>query len=188
MVSWASHKHPIAADSSCYAEYISLHNASHEVVFLWQLLEGLQMLQVNATPLYCDNDASRQLTEDQHWHAKVHHFRVKYYFTRELVDFNELNVIDIRSCNNTADILTKPLSKALFEHFCGYLGLSPPRETWGGVGVGGAISITYLQPHITLSYYFLPTLLSIVYHFATLLFASCDPMLSRRSVDTYTMM
>ena len=129
MVSWASHKHPLAADSSCYAEYISLHDASHEVIFLRQLLEGLEMLQVDPTPLYCDNDASRQLTEDQRWHAKVRHFRVKYHSTRELVDSDELKVIGVRSCDNTADILTKPLPRALFERFRGYLGLSPPRET-----------------------------------------------------------
>ena len=109
MVSWASHKHPLTADSSCYAEYISLHDASHEVIFLRQLLEGLEMLQIDPTPLYCDNDASRQLTEDQRWHAKVRHFRVKYHSTRELVDSDELKVIGVRSCDNTADILTKPL-------------------------------------------------------------------------------
>src|ERR1700761_13732 len=38
MISWSSKKQATVADSSCYAEYIALHSASHEVVFLRQLL------------------------------------------------------------------------------------------------------------------------------------------------------
>jgi hypothetical protein len=71
MVSWASHKQPHTADLSCYAEYISLHDAFHEVIFLRQLLNGLALLPSDPTPLYCDNNTACQLTEDQHWHSKV---------------------------------------------------------------------------------------------------------------------
>ena len=128
MVSWASHKHPLTADSSCYAEYISLHDASHEVIFLRQLLDGLNMLIVEPTPLHCDNNSARQLTEDQRWHSKVRHFRVKYHSIRELVDFDELKIIPVRSEDNTADILTKSLNRADFVRLRRYLGLHPPRE------------------------------------------------------------
>ena len=58
-------------ESSCYADYISLHDTSHEVIFLQQLLDGLLMPMHELTPLYCDNKAAQQLTEDQHWHSKV---------------------------------------------------------------------------------------------------------------------
>jgi hypothetical protein len=109
MVSWASHKQPHTADSSCYAEYISLHDAFHKVIFLQQLLDGLALLPSNPTPLYCDNDAARQLTEDQRWHSKVRHFRVKYHSTQDLIDSNELTVLRVRSSDNTADILIKSL-------------------------------------------------------------------------------
>jgi len=110
MISWSSHKHNHAADSSCYAEYISLHDASHEVLFLCQLLDGINMPDLAPTSLYCDNDTACQLTEDQHWHTKVRHFHVKYYSTRDLVCLGELKVVCINSLENTADILTKPLS------------------------------------------------------------------------------
>lgn len=129
MVSWASHKQPHTADSSCYAEYISLHDASHEVIFLRQLLEGLNMLVNGPTPLYCNNDAARQLTEDQRWHAKVRHFRVKYHSTRDLVDADELKVIRVRTSDNTADILTKSLTRPDFQRLRSYLGIRPPSET-----------------------------------------------------------
>jgi hypothetical protein len=50
MVSWASHKHLHTADPSYYAEYISLHDASHEVLFLRQLLDDLDMPLFKPTP------------------------------------------------------------------------------------------------------------------------------------------
>ncbi len=129
MISWALHKQPHTADSSCYAEYISLHDASHELIFLHQLLEGLDMPLSDAMPLYCDNDTARQLTEDQRWHSKVQHFHIKYHSTRDLVDSGKLHILRVRSSDNTADIMTKSLTRTQFERLCNYLGIRPPRGT-----------------------------------------------------------
>jgi len=123
MVSWASRKQPHTADSSCYVEYISLHDASHKVIFLQQLLDGLALLPSGAMPLYCDNDMARQLTEDQHWHSRVQHFQVKYHSTRELVESKELSVLRIQTADNTANILTKSLNCPNFERLRQYLSI-----------------------------------------------------------------
>lgn len=91
-VSWSSQKQKTVTDSSCYAEYIALHDASHEAVFLRQLLSGVNLLPPSPTPLFCDNDAASQLTEDHIWHSRVKHIRVKYHYTRELVADGQLVV------------------------------------------------------------------------------------------------
>ena len=52
IISWSSKKQPTVANSSCYAEYIALHDAAHEVVFLRQLLDGLKVLPSGATKLF----------------------------------------------------------------------------------------------------------------------------------------
>lgn len=52
-------------DSLCYAKYVSLHNASHEVLFLHQLLDGLHIFQDDPTHVYYNNNAARQLSKDQ---------------------------------------------------------------------------------------------------------------------------
>jgi len=44
MVSWSSRKQATVADSTCYAEYMALHDATHKVLFLRQLLAGLHLL------------------------------------------------------------------------------------------------------------------------------------------------
>jgi hypothetical protein len=75
MVSWSSRKQPTIADSSCYAEYIALHDAAHKVVFMRQLLEGLHVLLSGPTQLFCDNDAATRLSEDHVWHSHTKHIR-----------------------------------------------------------------------------------------------------------------
>jgi hypothetical protein len=123
IILWCSRKQKTVADSSCYTEYIALHDASHEASFLRQLLDGLGFHEPNPTPLHCDNDAASHLTEDHVFHPQVKHIRVKFHHTRDMVTEGQLQVAHVRSCNNLADILTKPLSCVDFLCLCGYLGL-----------------------------------------------------------------
>jgi len=123
MISWALHKQKHTADSSCYTDYIAIHDASHEVLFLHQFLDGLGMPIHDATPLFCDNDAAQQLTEDHHWHTKIKHFCVCYHSTYELVNNGELQILHVHSSENMADILTKPSGPTDFIHLRHYLGI-----------------------------------------------------------------
>jgi hypothetical protein len=120
MLTWASHKHRHTTDSTCYAEYVSLHEATHELLFLHQLLDGLGFGPVGPTPLYCNDNFTRQLTEDQHWHANTRHFRIRYHTIRDLVNLDELQVV---TTNNTANILTKALACPVFERLHHFLDL-----------------------------------------------------------------
>jgi hypothetical protein len=123
MISWSSKKQKHATDSSCYAEYIALHHANKETVFLRELLEGLGFPPDVSTPLKCDNDAARRLVGDQSNHANVKHFRVKYHTTRDLVDEGIVHIVRIPSADNVADIFTKALAKPAFIKFRDLLGL-----------------------------------------------------------------
>jgi hypothetical protein len=85
IILWSSQKQKLTADSSCYAEYITLHDASHEASFLRQLLDGLRFSKPRSTPLHCDNDATSQLTEDHVFHPHVKHIRVKFHHIHDMV-------------------------------------------------------------------------------------------------------
>ena len=126
MISWSSHKQATVADSSCYTEYMALHDAAHEAVFLCQLLHGIHLLPSSATRVFCDNNAATRLTGDHVWHANTKHIRVKYHYTREQVLAGDLLVTRVRSCDNTADIFTKPLSRHDFQRLRTSLGLTGP--------------------------------------------------------------
>ena len=126
VISWSSRKQKVVADSSCYAEYVALHNASHETSFLRQLLDGLGFTKSSPTPLHCDNVAATHLTEDHIFHPHVKHIRVKFHHIRDMVSDGELRMNRVRSCDNIADILTKSLGRSNFLRLRTYLSLSDP--------------------------------------------------------------
>jgi hypothetical protein len=120
-----SKKQRVVADSSCYAEYIALHDSSHEVAFLHELLAGLHFGTSHPTPIHCNNDVARRLAEDHVGHLNVKHIQVKFHHIRELVDDGSISLLRIRSTENTADILTKPLARGDFLRLWHYLGICP---------------------------------------------------------------
>ncbi len=95
MISWSSGKQKVVADSSCYAEYITLHDTSHKTIFLQQLLDGLGLAQPHPTPLHCNNDAASHLAKDQMWHPQVKHIQVKYHLIQKLIANSELTVMRV---------------------------------------------------------------------------------------------
>jgi hypothetical protein len=109
-ISWMSKKQCMVADSSCYTEYIALHDSSHEVAFLCELLSGLHFGTSYPTPLHCDNNVARHLAEDHVGHPNVKHIKVKFHHICELVDDGSVSLLRICSADNTADILMKPLA------------------------------------------------------------------------------
>jgi hypothetical protein len=126
MISWSSRRQQVVADSTCYAEYIALHDASNEALFLRDLLSGLSFGTSTPTPILCDNDAATHLAQDQVWHSRVKHIRVKYHKVREHVENGDTSIARVRSSDNIADILTKALGRSDFVRLRHYLGVLPP--------------------------------------------------------------
>ena len=123
VISWRSYKQCLVADSTCYAEYIVLHESLHKVIFLWQLLDCLAFPCHGGTPIHCDNDATTHLAEDQVLHSEVKHIRVKLHSIRDNIAFGDLKILQVRSKDNLADILTKSLGCNDFLQLCGYLSI-----------------------------------------------------------------
>jgi len=125
MISWSSKKQKHATDSTCYAEYVALHHAGKEVIFLRELLEGLGFSMPTSTALHCDNDAARQLTEDPSNHTNTKHIHVKYHTIQDILEEELAHIVHVLSTENAADIFTKPLAKPAFEYLRHKLGLHP---------------------------------------------------------------
>ena len=123
VVSWSSKKQPHTVDSSCYAEYIVLHHATKELLFLCKLLQDLGFPPIHPTPLLCDNDAAYLLAEDHSHHANMKHIHVKYHSIHDDIVANLTCLTCIHSSDNHADIFMKPLAKPNFIHLQSALGL-----------------------------------------------------------------
>ena len=125
MISWSSKKQATVTNSSCYTEYTTLHNASHEVTFLHQRLKGLHLLPANPAQLFSDNDTTSHLAEYHVWHSNTKHICVKYH-SRELMIAGDLTVQCMGTKENITNILTKPLSHVDFQQLHHYFGVRPP--------------------------------------------------------------
>jgi len=91
MISWSSRKQRLVADSTCYAEYIVLHESSHEGIFLRQLLDSLDFACRGSTPIHCANDVTARLAEDHVFHSQGKHIRVKFHAIRDCIDHGEID-------------------------------------------------------------------------------------------------
>jgi hypothetical protein len=90
------------------------------------VLASTKFLGQNPSPIFCDNDAAIKLAEDQVWHSKCKHIRVKYHFVRDQVVANEVRINRVRTHDNLADIFTKALGRTDFLRHRHKLGLVAP--------------------------------------------------------------
>lgn len=117
-ISWQSQRQPSISHSSCEAEYIAANEATREGVYLKDFFNEMYipgLPKIETMSLYTDNQSAIKLTKNPEFHSRVKHIRRKFHYIREVVDSKDINPIWIRSADNVADILTKPLQRIVFE-------------------------------------------------------------------------
>nr|AQY61295.1 Pol [Coffea arabica] len=130
-ISWRSTKQSLAATSSNHAEIIAIHEASRECVWLRSMTHyirkncGLSSGKENPpTILYEDNAACiAQLKGGYIKGDRTKHISPKFFFTHDLQKNSEIDVQQIRSDNNLADLFTKALPTATFEKLVKSIGM-----------------------------------------------------------------
>ena len=115
-ISWRSIKQTMVATSSNHSEILATHEASHECVWLRSMIQhiqetcGLPSIRGNATKLHEDNAAC--IVQIKRGFIKgdiTKHISPKFFYTHELQKKGEIDVQQIQSCNNLADLFTKAL-------------------------------------------------------------------------------
>ena len=90
--------------------------ASQEAIWLRKLLVGLFGPAMNPTIIHCDNQSSIKLSVNPIFHDRSKHIEIPYHYVRDMVDRNSIKLEYICTTDQTADILTKPLSRVKIEH------------------------------------------------------------------------
>ena len=106
-VAWISRRQRCVALSSCESEYIAICECAKQVVWVRRLLSELGHGQKDPTPIYCDNQAAKALTENPVHHDRTKHVDMQYHYTRDLIENNVVVVSYIPATEEQADILTK---------------------------------------------------------------------------------
>ena len=106
------------ARSTTEAEYISLSDASCELLWLQSLFRSLHYNDIFYVPaeLWCDNQSAIALASTRKFTKSSKHIDVKYNHVRDLKENNIIDVLHIRTGNNLADGLTKPLPRVKLEY------------------------------------------------------------------------
>lgn len=109
-----STKQKVTADSSCAAEIIGLNTYARHVAWYGRLLRALGE-SIDEAVVYQDNESTIHLaTNGPTQRGKSKWMDVRYFAVKELVEQKVIKLRFVRSEDNIADILTKPLAGQLF--------------------------------------------------------------------------
>ncbi|KAL7290824.1 hypothetical protein TKK_0015564 [Trichogramma kaykai] len=116
---WITKKQPLVANSTAEAEYRAAVAALDEISWIRRLAHELQHLDLDKpTPLSIDNRSAIHMLENTH-EGKVtkgkKHIEISRKFIQQHIG-TTVNWKSIRSEDQLADFLTKPLSRKLFEN------------------------------------------------------------------------
>lgn len=133
MISWHSCHQSLITLSTCEAEYVAASEASQELVWLCKLLAGLNLRQLTASSLLCDNNGVIMLSSNPTFHSKLKHTPIKYNYMWECVQDGQIHLYCVPTKQNVADAFTKSLLRDLFVQHHNHMGLQDPMR--GGVGL-----------------------------------------------------
>ena len=129
-VSWRFVQHTMVATSSNNSELLAIHEASRKCMWLRSMIQhirdssGLSPISNTATSLYEDNTACiAQLKGEYIKGDRTKHISPKFFHTHELQNNGEIDIQQIRSSNNPADLFTKALLAATFKKFLRQIGM-----------------------------------------------------------------
>lgn len=118
VIDWQSKRQASVSDSSTHAEYIALHEAAKKVMWIRQMLNQMGFTQAKPTMIYGDNMASLLYAKNEVNHGRMKHIDVKHHFIQEQILVHKtIDVSHISTTLQQADMLTKALSKHLFNDF-----------------------------------------------------------------------
>ncbi|XP_068318271.1 secreted RxLR effector protein 161-like [Pyrus communis] len=133
--SWASVKQQSVALSTAEAEYVSAAMATSQAIWLRFVLKDFGEMQVDVTPLMCDNTLAIAMTKNPIFHQKTKHIKRKFHFIREALQENTIELIYCKSQDQMADIFTKALPKERFVYLREMFGIKTRIHLKGSVGI-----------------------------------------------------
>jgi hypothetical protein len=115
-ISWKSSRQKLVTTSTCEAEYVAASEAAKEAIWLRNMIQHLAIpgVMVGSVPLYIDNQAARTLAQNPVHHDRSKHIDIKYHFIRERVLLGQIDIREVASKDNIADLLTKTLRPSTF--------------------------------------------------------------------------
>lgn len=94
---------------------MAITEAVKEAIWLHGLLKNLEVGQ-KQLKVYSDSQSAIHLAKNQVFHARTKHIDVRYHFVWEILEEEKILLQKIHTTENPADMLTKVVTRAKFEH------------------------------------------------------------------------
>ncbi|XP_071741390.1 uncharacterized mitochondrial protein AtMg00810-like [Rutidosis leptorrhynchoides] len=109
LVSWKSKKQATVSRSSTESEYRALASVTCEILWILKVLNDLNYKNLLPVKIYCDNRSAVLLATNPVFHERSKHFEVDLHVVRQKCTSGVIEIEQIDSCDQTADIFTKGL-------------------------------------------------------------------------------
>ncbi|GJX12714.1 retrotransposon protein, putative, ty1-copia subclass [Tanacetum coccineum] len=112
VVDWKSTKQSIFATSSTEAEYIVAYDVSKEVVWVRKFIYGLGVVPTIEEHIirYYDNTRAITIANESKITKGARHFHAKVHYLREVIEYGDLKLEKVLTCDNLVDPFTKALA------------------------------------------------------------------------------
>ena len=102
---------------------MALFEAIREALWLKSLAISININISEPIIIYEDNNGCISIASNPSNHKRSKHINIKYHFSREQIEKNQIKLEFVCTENQVADALTKPLPAVTFLKFRGRMGL-----------------------------------------------------------------
>jgi hypothetical protein len=114
-ISWKSKRQNVVALSSAEAEFMAASTLVQEVIYIRKLLDNLGFTQNRGTEVGEDNRTCIAWSEGSVGGSdRAKHIDLRLHFVHQAVQDKIISLRSIKSEDNIADLLTKPLAEPAF--------------------------------------------------------------------------
>ncbi|KAI3695473.1 hypothetical protein L1987_78470 [Smallanthus sonchifolius] len=122
LVSWQCKKQSTVSQSTTEAEYIAVALCCSQVRWIHHQMLDYE-ITFHETPILCDNTAVPHITKNPVQHSKTKHIEIKPHFIRDCVEKKHIQIVEVKTNKQTADIFTKAFDSTRFAQLVEMLGM-----------------------------------------------------------------
>ena len=113
--------------STMESEFVALASACKEAEWLRDLLLDLQIWPKPSPSitLHCDSEATMSRALNKVYNGKSRHISIRHEYVREMLKNDVVSIVYVRTHENLADPLTKPLARELVVSITSEMELKP---------------------------------------------------------------
>src|SRR5258707_12957563 len=115
-VTWSSKRQATVALSIVEAEYVAMSRCAQQMIWMQSWLDEVKIEHEKPGVIKGDSHGAIALTKNIKDHGKIKHIDIRHHYIRELVKSGSIQMEQVPSSNNLADMFTKALSRDHHHH------------------------------------------------------------------------